>query len=147
MVICAEYSSGVRLLCVSRLIPIPCSETLRSTVEVSPSKQAGVSWSAVWCRCVLVQFGHSLALVAVGPPVPVRILHWTCHTPSVEDATSFLCAVCLFQAFKKVKRQFLHPFLCAYSDICLCSVCCVLSSFCVITRLYCTVHAYSAFPI
>ena len=84
------------------------------------------------CRCVLVQFGHLLALhVAVSPPVPVRILPWSCHTPSSEDATSFLCALwllfptkteffvwycslfwvqCLFQAFKEVKRQFLHLF-------------------------------------
>ena len=38
--------------------------------------------------------GHQLALhVAVSPPVPVRILPWTCHTPSGEDATSFLCAL------------------------------------------------------
>ena len=65
--------------------------------------------------------------VAVGPPVPVRILPWTCHTSSVEDATSFLCAVCLFQAFK-VKRRFLHPILCACSDVCvLCVVFCLLS--------------------
>ena len=147
MVICAEYSSGVRLLCVSRLIPIPCSETLRSTVEVSPCKQAGVSWSAVWCRCVLVQFGHSLALMWLSvllfqsESCPGLATHLLLKMPPR------LCAVCLFQAFKEVKRQFLHPFLCACSDICLCSVCCVLSSFCVITRLYCTVHAYSAFPI
>ena len=62
-------------------------------------------------------------------PVPVRILPclpWTCHAPSGEYATSFLCAVwllfptkteffvwycslfwaqCLCQAFKEVKRQ------------------------------------------
>ena len=110
---------------VSLIWYLPCSETLRSTVEVSPS-EPGVSWSAVWCRCVLVQFGHSLALhVAVGPPIPVRILPWTCHTPSGEDATPFLCVVwllfptkteffvwycsrfwvqCLFQASKEAKR-------------------------------------------
>ena len=40
---------------------------------------------------------HALALrVAVSPPVPVRILPWSCHTLSGEDATSFLCAVWLF---------------------------------------------------
>ena len=82
---------------VSLIWYVPCSETLCSTVEVSPSKP-GVLWSAVWCRCVLVQFGHSLALhVAVGPPVPVQILPWTCHTPSGEDAT--LVSVCSLATF------------------------------------------------
>ena len=57
-----EFNAFFRLLKRSK-------ETLRSTVEASPSKP-GVSWSAVWCRCVLVQFGHLLAPhVAVGPPV------------------------------------------------------------------------------
>ena len=83
--------------------------------------------------------------VAVGPLVPVRILPWTCHTPSGEDATSFLCAVWLFiptkteiflclilfvefnaffWPFKDVKRQFFHPFLCActYAPV-LCVLC------------------------
>ena len=56
---------------------------------------------AVWCRCVLVQFGHSLApQVAVSPPVSVRILPWTCHTPSGEDATLFLWAVWLLFPMK-----------------------------------------------
>ena len=151
---------------VSLVWYLPCSETLCSTVEVSPSKP-GVSWSAEWCRCVLVQFGHSLALhVAVSPPVPVRILPWSCHTLSGEDATSFLCAVWLFfpkkteffvwyfefNAFfrhlKKSRDKFCtDPFLCACTYVrVLCVVFCLLS-ICVITRLYCTVHAYSAFPI
>ena len=70
----------------------------------------------MWCRCVLVQFGHLLALyVAVSPPVPVRILPWTYHTPSGEDATSF----CV---------QYGYFSVCMY--ICPCSVCWVLSSFC-----------------
>ena len=95
---------------------------------------------------------HALALrVAVSPPVPVRILPWSCHTPSGEDATSFLCAVWLlfptkteffvwyfeFNAFfrhlKKSRDKFCTgPFLCActYVYICSCSVCRVLSSFC-----------------
>ena len=41
------------------------------------------------------------------------------------------------------------PFLCACTYVRVLSVCVVfcLLSLCVITRLYCTVHAYSAFPI
>ena len=130
MVICAEYSSGVRLLCVPRLIPIPCSETLRSTVEVSPSKQAGVSWSAVWCRCVLVQFGHSLALMWLSvllfqsesfPGLATRLL--------LKMPPRFCVQYAFFRHLKK--RQFLHLF-CVHVAIYFCVLCVV---FCLLSAL------------
>jgi len=113
---------------------------------------AGPVWTLTGpsCGCQSSCSSPNLALVLS------HTFWWRCYLVPVCSLATFSCedwvlcllwVQCLFQAFKEIKRQILHrPFsVCMY--ICSYSVCRVLSSVCVITRLYFTVHAYSAFPI
>ena len=148
MVIWAEYSSGVRLLCVSfniypvrRLYPtllrfphlILVYRGLLCGVDVCWSS-LDTHWSFMWLSVLLFQ----------SEPCP----SWTCHTPSGEVPPRFCVLFGYFflrrlsslsdtvpyfefNAFLrhlKKKTIFASFSVCMY--ICSCSVCRVLSSFC-----------------
>ena len=77
----------------------------------------------MWCRCVLVQFGHSLVqfghslalrvFVAVSPPAPARIrfaLDLSCTLVKTLPASLFVCSLPTYTRTWIFPSDFVHNF-------------------------------------